>query len=152
MMLTQEQIETRAKVLLCAAQAILETPGEELRPMLILEIAGVHHTIPLQMRNERDKEALERGIPLAIQHLKPDAAFMITDGWRKDPNDISKRIGEVITIVCASPIGLTMAASNYTRDEDGKPVFEETEVVSGQGLYSRFFEGAFVEQRQEGRS
>lgn len=150
-MLTQNEIESRARSLMFLAKLNLERDGE-LVPVLILETDERLQITPLQMRSKRDKEALERNIPLAIQELKPDAAFMVTDGWRKDPNDIGKRIGEVLTVFCASPIGYMVATTNYTRDENGKPVFEETEVVSGQGIYSRFFEGAFVEQRQEGRA
>jgi len=148
-MLTREEIEMRARSSMVAAQGMLES-GRELTPILMIELVGVPHFTPLQMRNERDKAALEYAIPNLIRDVKPDCATMIADGWLKDPNDFNKRIGEVITVSGVWPGGSFLAECRYTRNEEGKPVFGET-TVDFTGVYSRFFKGAYAD-RMEGRS
>jgi hypothetical protein len=149
-----EDMEKKARHFAETAKSFIEQ-GQEVAPALILEVAGEPHITTLQMSGDEDKAFLEVAIPKAIKALKADTAYMVTDGWRKDPNDQGKRIGEVITVMGACPLGQIMAYIEYDRDAEGKPVFGETQVTtSGPNnvIYSRFFDGAFVEQRQEGRA
>jgi hypothetical protein len=140
--MTKDEVNALAKEFLEVAVGFIKK-GQDVQPVLLCVKEGTINAVPLQMRDERDKALLEKFIPELVTRFEPEASFLVTDGWMKDPTGI-QRIGEVIMIAALSEHGTTGAAVKYTRTNDGPPSFGEIEVFDH--LETRFFKGLLPEQ------
>jgi hypothetical protein len=136
--LSLKDLEGIARNLMHTAQGILQT-GEALAPILFMFKDGTVRGAPLDMNH---KDVMEVVIPAIIKENNPEAAFMITDAWKKDQTN-TVRLGEIVTVFGICNAGSLICAAEYVRDENNYPVFKEI-MVSYKAL-SRFFDGCFVD-------
>lgn len=137
--MNKTDVENLAEEFLRKAMGFLEQ-GQEIRPVLLNVKGGELTTVLLSMRNEADKVFLETAIPRVIRTLAPEASFMVTDAYLKDITN-THRIGEVVTVVAASPYGLISKAVKYTQGDGDKPIFGD--IMTAEQTQSRFFHGVF---------
>jgi hypothetical protein len=138
--MTKEELEKAARsVMNTAMKNMLESDNGKLAPVLIMSLGKALHIAPLDMR---DKEELVESIPALINHVAPDAAFMVNDCLMRNPEPPHAVIGEVIMVFAKSYCGSLGVIARYTRDAQNKPIFGDVEVFeeTTSGFFNNTFE------------
>lgn len=84
------------------------------------------------------KQALPRYLAEIAKQKEAELVIVVTEGWKKDPQDTSKIIGELLMVSAIDKLGEFGTVIEFTRDEKNRPVFQEPE--PGFQISCTFFE------------
>lgn len=133
----EELIEALEEFAIQGATSNIESAGFVSPVLLVADMKSLG-VCPVKIEGEADKDLLSQSIiPAIIEKHRPLALALVTEAWLKDPTDVSKRIGECVTILIKWEQGEKSVSIKINRNNNGEPTLGEK--TTSDLCSSRFF-------------